>query len=183
MRERLVALFYPIWFPFIYLHLLWTGNTISSICKRYCVSRKTYYKWRNRYNHRGIDGLSDLSRRPYNIKYNKKVTSELEETILDLIHQKIWNMDWLMVVCAMTLNLELKSCRSLVHCSFANAFYTKYSLKCILPVLKLNVFDWSSSSHFHHSTYPHNTIKDLSNYSGICDGIGAWESDHFSNVI
>ena len=46
-----------------------------------------------RYKQRGIEGLSDISRRPHNIKYKKKVTSELEETILDLIHQKIWNMD------------------------------------------------------------------------------------------
>ena len=61
----------------------WTGDTISSICKRYGVSRKTYYKWNNRYNQKGIEGLSDISRRPHNINY-KKVTSEVEETILDL---------------------------------------------------------------------------------------------------
>jgi transposase InsO family protein len=61
----------------------WTGDTISSICKRYGVSRKTYYKWDNRYNQKGIEGLSDNSRRPHNINY-KKVTSEIQETILDL---------------------------------------------------------------------------------------------------
>ncbi|MGC2382188.1 MAG: helix-turn-helix domain-containing protein, partial [Nitrososphaeraceae archaeon] len=27
----------------------WTGDTISIICKRYGVSRKTYYKWNKRY--------------------------------------------------------------------------------------------------------------------------------------
>ena len=32
---------------------------------------------------KGIEGLSDNSRRPHNIKY-KKITSEIEETILDL---------------------------------------------------------------------------------------------------
>ena len=32
---------------------------------------------------RGTEGLSDVSKRPHNIKY-KKVTPELEETILDL---------------------------------------------------------------------------------------------------
>lgn len=37
----------------------------------------------NRYNQKGIDGLSDLSRRPHNIEY-KKITPEVEETILDL---------------------------------------------------------------------------------------------------
>lgn len=61
----------------------WTGDTISSICKKYGVSRKTYYKWNNRYTLKGIEGLSDDSRRPHNINY-KKVTSEVEETILDL---------------------------------------------------------------------------------------------------
>lgn len=61
----------------------WTGHTVSAICKRYGVSRKTYYKWENRYKQNGIDGLSDLSKRPHNIKY-KKVTSEIQEAILDL---------------------------------------------------------------------------------------------------
>jgi transposase len=61
----------------------WSGEAVSIICKGYGVSRKTYYKWKNRYNQKGIEGLSDISRRPHNIKY-KKVTSEVEETILDL---------------------------------------------------------------------------------------------------
>jgi putative transposase len=49
----------------------WTGDTICNICKRYGVSRKTYYKWNNRYKQKGIEGLSDNSRRPHNIKYKK----------------------------------------------------------------------------------------------------------------
>ena len=61
----------------------WIGDTISNICKRYGVSRKTYYKWNNRYKLKGMEGLSDTSRRPRNINY-KKITSEIEETILDL---------------------------------------------------------------------------------------------------
>jgi len=61
----------------------WTGDTISNICRRYDVSRKTYYKWKNRYEMKGIVGLSDTSRRPHNIKH-KKVTPEVEETIIDL---------------------------------------------------------------------------------------------------
>ncbi|MGA9150705.1 MAG: helix-turn-helix domain-containing protein, partial [Candidatus Nitrosopolaris sp.] len=61
----------------------WTGDTISNICKRYGVSRKTYYKWKNRYKQKGIEGLSDISRRPHNIKY-KKVMPEVEEEIIDL---------------------------------------------------------------------------------------------------
>jgi transposase len=61
----------------------WTGYTVSIICSRYGVSRKTYYKWKKRYKEKGIEGLSDLSKRPHNINYSK-ITSEVEETILDL---------------------------------------------------------------------------------------------------
>jgi transposase InsO family protein len=61
----------------------WTGATVCNICNRYGTSRKTYYKWKNRYKQKGIEGLSDLSRRPHTIKYNK-VTSQIQETILDL---------------------------------------------------------------------------------------------------
>jgi transposase InsO family protein len=61
----------------------WTGETVSIICKRYGVSRKSYYKWKKRYKQKGIEGLSDLSKRPHNIRYIK-VTSEIQETILDL---------------------------------------------------------------------------------------------------
>ncbi|MGC2597476.1 MAG: helix-turn-helix domain-containing protein [Nitrososphaeraceae archaeon] len=60
-----------------------TGGTVSIICKRYGVSRKTYYKWNKRYKQKGIEGLSDTSRRSHNINY-KKVTAEVKETILDL---------------------------------------------------------------------------------------------------
>jgi transposase-like protein len=37
----------------------WTGNTVTNICKKYGVSRKTYYKWKNRYFNDGINGLRD----------------------------------------------------------------------------------------------------------------------------
>src|SRR6185312_5103888 len=43
----------------------------------------TYYKWNNRYKLKGMEGLSNLSTRPRNINY-KKITPELEETILEL---------------------------------------------------------------------------------------------------
>lgn len=61
----------------------WTGDTVSNICKRYGTSRKTYYKWNNRYKQKGIEGLLDNSKRPHSTPY-RKVTSEIEETILDL---------------------------------------------------------------------------------------------------
>ena len=61
----------------------WTGDTVSNICKRYGTSRKTYYKWNNRYKQKGIEGLLDVSKRPHTLKY-KKITPEIEDTILDL---------------------------------------------------------------------------------------------------
>ncbi|CAN5778019.1 hypothetical protein BH23THE1_BH23THE1_18750 [soil metagenome] len=70
------------WFNLIH-EKEWTGETVSNICKSYGTSRKSYYKWKNRYKGKGIDGLSDLSKRPHNIKH-EKITPQVEETILDL---------------------------------------------------------------------------------------------------
>ncbi|MGC1929042.1 MAG: helix-turn-helix domain-containing protein [Candidatus Nitrosopolaris sp.] len=39
---------------------------------RYGVSRKTHYKWKSRYKKKGIEGLSDISRRHYNLRYCQK---------------------------------------------------------------------------------------------------------------
>src|SRR5262245_11749978 len=61
----------------------WTGETAPIVCKKYGTYRKSHYKWKKRYKEKGIEGLLDNSRRPHNIKY-RKITSELEETILDL---------------------------------------------------------------------------------------------------
>lgn len=40
-------------------------STFSALCLDYCISRKTGYKWLNRYQHLGIEGLQDKSRHPY----------------------------------------------------------------------------------------------------------------------
>jgi transposase-like protein len=69
----------------------WTGNTVTDICKKYGVSRKTYYKWKNRYFNDGLDGLRDLSRVPRTINY--KVDTATEETILYFISKPIENED------------------------------------------------------------------------------------------
>jgi transposase len=54
----------------------WTGYTASTICKKYGVSRKTYYKYNNRYKEKGMEALSHKLRTPHNIKY-KKLTCDL----------------------------------------------------------------------------------------------------------
>ncbi|MEM7600875.1 MAG: helix-turn-helix domain-containing protein, partial [Verrucomicrobiota bacterium] len=35
--------------------------TVTELCQRYCVSRKTGYKWIDRYVRRGPEGLEDYS--------------------------------------------------------------------------------------------------------------------------
>jgi transposase len=49
----------------------------------WCIQKDVLQKWNNRYKRKGIEGLSDNSRRPHKINY-RKITSELEQTILDL---------------------------------------------------------------------------------------------------
>ena len=38
---------------------------ISALCRRYGISRKTGYKWINRFEAQGLTGLEDRSRRPH----------------------------------------------------------------------------------------------------------------------
>lgn len=40
-------------------------HTISELCREYQISRKTAYKWINRYDSEGAAGLADRSRRPH----------------------------------------------------------------------------------------------------------------------
>jgi transposase-like protein len=41
--------------------LEWTGNTVTGICKKYGVSRKNYYKWKNGYFNDDMGGPRELS--------------------------------------------------------------------------------------------------------------------------
>jgi transposase InsO family protein len=41
-----------------------SGMTVAEVCRRYKISRETYYRYRRRYLAAGIEGLEDLSRRP-----------------------------------------------------------------------------------------------------------------------
>jgi transposase len=40
------------------------GESVAEICRRYKISRETYYRYRRRYLAAGIEGLEDQSRRP-----------------------------------------------------------------------------------------------------------------------
>lgn len=53
--------------------------TVTDLSQKYGISRKTVYKWVNRYDQIGVDGLKDLSRMP---KFSPSKTSE---DIIELI--------------------------------------------------------------------------------------------------
>jgi len=42
-----------------------SGSNISDLCRRFKITRRTGYKWINRYYAKGIEGLLDQSRRPH----------------------------------------------------------------------------------------------------------------------
>jgi transposase-like protein len=41
-----------------------TGMTVSEVCRRYGISRNTYYRYRRRDLAEGLNGLEDRSHRP-----------------------------------------------------------------------------------------------------------------------
>lgn len=58
------------------------STNIADLCRRYGVSRKTGYKWLNRYSEGGEDLLCDQSRRPH--QSNKKVLPVVVEKIINI---------------------------------------------------------------------------------------------------
>ena len=58
------------------------GTNFSELCRRFNISRKTGYKFVNRYKKQGVKGLHDQSKRP---KHSRGKTGEkIEQLILDL---------------------------------------------------------------------------------------------------
>jgi len=47
------------------LRALEPGANMSALCREYSISRKTGYKWVQRFRESGVEGLADLSRRPH----------------------------------------------------------------------------------------------------------------------
>lgn len=54
----------------------------SELCARYGISRKTGYKWMQRYQQQGMDGLNEQSRRPSNSP--AKVPYKIQQAIIEL---------------------------------------------------------------------------------------------------
>ena len=54
----------------------------STVCRRYGISRKTGYKWLERFRERGLEGLIDESRRPLGSPF--QTTSEIALEVIRL---------------------------------------------------------------------------------------------------
>jgi transposase InsO family protein len=56
-----------------------SGESVAEICRRFKISRETYYRYRRRYLASGIEGLEDRSRRPK--RSPAQIDAELEAEI------------------------------------------------------------------------------------------------------
>ena len=61
------------------------GANIAALCRRFDVSRKTGYKWLQRFNDDGNAGLQDKSRKP--VCSPGKTSDEIERVVVDLRRQ------------------------------------------------------------------------------------------------
>lgn len=59
-----------------------TGSNITQLCQRYGISRKTGYKWLNRFDENDASSLLDKSTRPFNSP--EKTSSKMEAEILKI---------------------------------------------------------------------------------------------------
>lgn len=95
-----------------------SGNYfISDLCSEYKISRKTGYKWIERFRTQGVDGLINLSQRPHSS--NDRTSSEFTEIILNArnqfpawgarkLRQYLINKGHSSLPCEMTFNRILK---------------------------------------------------------------------------
>jgi hypothetical protein len=51
------------------------NRNMAALCREFGISRKTGYKWMERYEAEGLVGLKDLSRRPHKIPHETKPMS------------------------------------------------------------------------------------------------------------
>ncbi len=58
------------------------GSNISDLCRRYKITRRTGYKWLERYSEEGIAGLLDNSKRPHH--FPNQTIPEIENYIIKL---------------------------------------------------------------------------------------------------
>ena len=66
-----------------------SGLTMSELCRRYNISRRTGYKWVERYTAHGIAGLQNQSRRPH--RSPKTTSSDIERYI---VSKRLADPEW-----------------------------------------------------------------------------------------
>jgi len=62
------------------------GESMSSMCRQFGISRKTGYKIYNRYKEQGLEALTDRSRRP--VRYANQLPEPIEQMIVRLKKEK-----------------------------------------------------------------------------------------------
>ncbi|MAX53581.1 MAG: IS481 family transposase [Methylophaga sp.] len=67
---------------FIADYLRGAGGSFSELCRRYQISRKTGYKWLQRYQAKGLDGMAEQSRRPFS--HPQTIPYAIKQAILDI---------------------------------------------------------------------------------------------------
>jgi transposase InsO family protein len=93
------------------------GSNIAELCRRFDISRKTGYKWINRFLTKGYPGLADLSRRPKTSP--NRTSGVLVNAILEVrklhtasggrkIRKRLQNLGWQKVPAASTITAILK---------------------------------------------------------------------------
>jgi putative transposase len=71
--------------------------SISELCAHYNISRKTGYKWIDRYLHDGPQGLEDLTRTPYSSPH--RTPDYIEAALIELrSHHPSWGAKKLLSV-------------------------------------------------------------------------------------
>jgi transposase InsO family protein len=63
--------------------------SFEELCREYGISRKTGYKWKERFLKRGVDGLANRSRRP-----RASPSSVAEETVCQIVALKLAHRGW-----------------------------------------------------------------------------------------
>jgi len=69
--------------------LLLGEESFTELCEEFGIPRKTGYKWKNRYEEQGLQGLADMSRRPKNFPQQTP-----NEIIFEIIRIKQWKEHW-----------------------------------------------------------------------------------------
>lgn len=61
--------------------------SVSELCRRHGISRKTFHKWKKRFEAEGLDGLQPRSRRPH--RSPQRISAEVEEAIVALRKEQL----------------------------------------------------------------------------------------------